>query len=222
MPSATIAGDAPTSNSALSGDPGLSYFDFRTSEEYRGTKQQLQAIGLGCGIPFPGDEGGARRHVKVSDTRGRTWSIWSQRWLGPNMYRALRKKSPAEADASERLDLARKGLDNIVTDPQQVKNLSACFVATARTHFQGLVTGQLAGFTATLRLPIEIRSCLVELIDELQILEEEILACEVEPEPDGIAERDKLQRTVELYANPAFVSVLGTKKTRNPTAPRGR
>jgi len=40
-----------------------------------GTKEQLQSIGLGAGIPFPGEAGETRKKIKVVDPRGFTAMI---------------------------------------------------------------------------------------------------------------------------------------------------
>lgn len=40
-----------------------------------GTKEQLQSIGLGAGIPFPGDAGETRKKIKVVDPRGFTATV---------------------------------------------------------------------------------------------------------------------------------------------------
>lgn len=228
MPFANIAGDAPEFNAAAAPGSKLYYLDLGGSETYSGTKEQLQTIGLGCYALFPKEPGGPRRRLRVSDTLGRTWSIWSEGWKGANRYRAERKKSKAEADASQRLHAARAELASIMTDPLKVKYQSATLVLLARKHLEGLIVGpdfrpttqEMAALTpkATMRLPLEIRSCLVELIDELKEVEQDIRACDdLEPDPEVIAERESLQRTIELYSNPAFVGVLG-KKTRSPGA----
>lgn len=40
-----------------------------------GTKEQLQSIGLGAGISFPGEAGETRKKIKVVDPRGFTATI---------------------------------------------------------------------------------------------------------------------------------------------------
>lgn len=48
----------------------LEYKEMPWGDLITGTKEQLQALGLGIGIAFPGEEGATRRAVYVKDPRG--------------------------------------------------------------------------------------------------------------------------------------------------------
>jgi hypothetical protein len=50
--------------------PPLEYAQFDWGDHICGTKEQLQSIGIGVGIPFPGEPGAPRRQLCVRDPRG--------------------------------------------------------------------------------------------------------------------------------------------------------
>lgn len=56
-----------------------------------GTKEQLQAIGLGIGIPFPSEAGETRKKIKVSDPRGFTAFINYASYKGDGVFCAIIK-----------------------------------------------------------------------------------------------------------------------------------
>lgn len=56
-------------------EPELEYNLQPWGDVIYGTKEQLQSIGLGAGIPFPGEAGETRKKIKVVDPRGFTATI---------------------------------------------------------------------------------------------------------------------------------------------------
>lgn len=56
-------------------EPELEYHLQPWGDMIYGTKEQLQSIGLGAGIPFPGEAGETRKKIKVVDPRGFTATI---------------------------------------------------------------------------------------------------------------------------------------------------
>jgi hypothetical protein len=63
----------------------LEYFDCFWGEYIRGTKEQLQSLGIGIGNAFPGEPGGPKRCLRVLDPRGFVTRI--EKWYN-NGYRA--------------------------------------------------------------------------------------------------------------------------------------
>lgn len=51
-----------------------------------GTKTQIQSLGIGADLSFPGELGGPRRTLKVPDPRGFPATITSDRWLGDGRF----------------------------------------------------------------------------------------------------------------------------------------
>lgn len=49
---------------------GLRYMQYDWCDCIYGSKTQLQALGIGIGVPFPGDPGGAKRKMSTTDRRG--------------------------------------------------------------------------------------------------------------------------------------------------------
>lgn len=60
--------------------PVLKYELVSCGEVITGTKEQLQALGIGAGRTFPGEPGGAKRQITVRDPRGLPVRINPERW----------------------------------------------------------------------------------------------------------------------------------------------
>lgn len=58
-------------------DPELEYKLFPWGDSITGTKEQLQSMGLGIGMAFPGEPGGKRIEMRVTDPRGFPTTIYS-------------------------------------------------------------------------------------------------------------------------------------------------
>lgn len=56
-------------------DRPLGYYQYDWGDGVEGTKAQLQALGLGTGLAFPGEPGGPRRQLWTRDPRGYEVSI---------------------------------------------------------------------------------------------------------------------------------------------------
>ena len=56
---------------------GVRYTERDDGDLITGTKEQIQALGLGIGVAFPGELGGPRLELKVLDARGYPVNIWS-------------------------------------------------------------------------------------------------------------------------------------------------
>lgn len=64
----------------------LEYNLLPRGELFYGTKEQLQSIGLGAGIPFPGEAGEPRKKIKVTDPRGFTALIDYPGYKGDGIF----------------------------------------------------------------------------------------------------------------------------------------
>lgn len=67
-------------------EPELEYNLQPWGDVIYGTKEQLQSIGLGAGIPFPGEAGETREKIKVVDPRGFTATIDRASHKGDEVY----------------------------------------------------------------------------------------------------------------------------------------
>lgn len=67
-------------------EPELEYNLQLCGDVIYGTKEQLQSIGLGAGIPFPGEAGETREKIKVTDPRGFTARIWRAAYKDDGVY----------------------------------------------------------------------------------------------------------------------------------------
>lgn len=50
--------------------PSLQYFQCEWGDRVEGSKAQLQALGIGVGMPFPGEPGAPKRELRTQDPRG--------------------------------------------------------------------------------------------------------------------------------------------------------
>lgn len=67
------------------GEPGFKYEQPLWGDWIVGTKEQLQRIGIGAGLPFPGEPGANKRHITVTDPRGFKARI-SPHWEGDGRF----------------------------------------------------------------------------------------------------------------------------------------
>lgn len=66
--------------------PALEYHQPIWGDLIYGTKNQIQALGIGVGLLFPGEIGGARRTLKVPDPRGFAAHIQSASWRSEGLF----------------------------------------------------------------------------------------------------------------------------------------
>src|ERR1035437_8079124 len=66
--------------------PELEYHQQIWGDYIYGTKNQLQALGIGIGLSFPGEIGGPRRILKALDPRGFLAHIDNASWHGDGIF----------------------------------------------------------------------------------------------------------------------------------------
>jgi len=195
----------------------LEYWQCDHLEEYTGTKEQLQAIGFGCGLAFPGEPGGPNRGMPVFDAFGRKWSLGRQsRWAGDHwcrFFEVKRRRSAAETAAVQKANQARQALEKCTREPAQAINNATDSLKLARHFLAGMVVEDRS---SAVRLPLSVRSRIKTVLEDMRDIKELIGECELEPNPAGFAQIEKLERTVALYSDPAFL------RTLTPPAPRHR
>lgn len=77
--------------------PPLEHDEYDGSERFVGTKEQLQAVGIGVGVAFPGEPGAQPRQITVRDPRGFKARIArAYRHDGAGRYRVEIDFPPAE------------------------------------------------------------------------------------------------------------------------------
>lgn len=76
---------ATTSTSPI-GEPGFDYTQELTCDYIKGTKEQIQRIGVAVGMAFPGEPDGPKRQLKTTDHRGFAVSI--REWYDEGVYAA--------------------------------------------------------------------------------------------------------------------------------------
>lgn len=81
-------------------EPELKYEHLPWGELIHGTKEQLQSIRLGVGMPFPGEPGGNRREMRVTDPRGFPAAIYSSS-SGDGVFHASIRFPGRECPCSE-------------------------------------------------------------------------------------------------------------------------
>ena len=73
---------------AITRAPAVEYHQQIWGELIYGTKDQIQALGLGVGLSFPGEFGGPRKTLKVTDPRGFLARIEISSWHGEGTFLA--------------------------------------------------------------------------------------------------------------------------------------
>lgn len=66
----------------------LEYIECTWGDLIYGSKEQLQALGLGLGAAFPGEAGAKPRKLIASDQRGLKTIVKLEAWRGPDMFSA--------------------------------------------------------------------------------------------------------------------------------------
>lgn len=79
---------ARTNTSPL-GEPGFEYNQQLWGDHIRGTKEQLQRIGIAVGMAFPGETDGPKRQLKTTDHRGFPVTITESNYYGEGIFSAL-------------------------------------------------------------------------------------------------------------------------------------
>lgn len=73
--------------------------EYTWADELVGTKEQIQAAGIGVGVAFPGEPGAQPRQITVLDPRGYKARIARAfKWLGAGRYRVEIKLPEAERE----------------------------------------------------------------------------------------------------------------------------
>jgi hypothetical protein len=179
----------------------LVHKDFVHSEYYIGSRAELQKLGLGAGLSFPGEPGGPPRGMTVVDQAGRKWKI-SRCYYQPGSYEAEREKSSAERRADARKEEIQKRLDVSVTTSEQffehalrdLRFISNMLKKVGRTDWLG-------GHSAY-RLPAAVRARIRVLCNELGHLSEIVEDCELEADIDGQVQILQLQNALAAYSDP--------------------
>jgi hypothetical protein len=188
----------------------LEHYASDYSEEYLGTKQQLQAVGIGCSVLFPGEPEAKPRGITVRDIAGRRWQVRKASTYGAGLFRAERRRPKAEVAALHRQSELEKSLKWAISDEEEFRkyvrmDLDGCKTALRKAG-RPFPRGSLCAFA----LPAAVVDRLEEVCDELDEIWLEFQECEVERNPEDDCKIRLIRQSQDLYANPSFRAVLSS------------
>lgn len=98
----------------------LEHHEYDHVERFVGTKEQLQAVGIGVGVAFPGEPGAQPRQITVRDPRGFKAQIArAYPWQGAGRYRVNIHFPPAEWESRRAERQERKRLERLRATAQE-------------------------------------------------------------------------------------------------------
>jgi hypothetical protein len=100
--------------------PPLEHDEYDWGEHFVGTKEQLQAVGIGVGVAFPGEPGAQPRQITVRDPRGFKARIArAYRAQGAGRYRVDIRFPPPERERRRAEREERKRLEKLRAAAQE-------------------------------------------------------------------------------------------------------